>query len=110
MDLTAVREEAELSFMITEETVLHVAKLARLELTPEETHRYAQELSKILHLVDELADLDLSSSTLELVPEHPTLFREDKQTWNFDRQDLLSNTPEEENGFFRVPKILDEGN
>ncbi len=96
--------------MITEETVAHVAKLARLELTDDETKRYTQELSKILHLVDELAELDLSGSELDVVSEQPTLFRPDDRVWDFNRDELLSNAPQEENGFFRVPKILDEGN
>lgn len=95
--------------MITEETVLHVAKLARLELTSEETERYTQELSKILHLVDQLSELDLSGRHLEVQSEYPTLFRSDDTTWDFNREELLANAPQEENGFFRVPRILDEG-
>lgn len=96
--------------MITEDTVTHVAKLARLALTPEETARYTQELSKILHLVDELAELDLADIDLALQSEQPTLFRSDDERWSFDREDLMANAPQEEDGFFRVPKILDEGN
>ncbi len=96
--------------MITEETVSHVAKLARLELTPEETQRYTQELSKILHLVDELSELDLSGSDLELDSKQPTLFRADEVKQAYDREHLMKNAPQEEDGFFRVPRILDEGN
>jgi aspartyl-tRNA(Asn)/glutamyl-tRNA(Gln) amidotransferase subunit C len=95
--------------MITEETVSHVAKLARLDLTPDETQRYTQELSKILHLVDELSELDLTGSELDVVPEHPTLFRDDTEIREYNREELMANAPQEEEGFFRVPKILDEG-
>lgn len=95
--------------MIHEDTVSHVAKLARLALSPEETTRYTQELSKILNLVDQMSELDLSSSALDVVPEYPTLFRSDEQTWNFDRDEMMANAPQEEDGFFRVPKILEEG-
>lgn len=95
--------------MITEETVSHVAKLARLELTSDEVARYAQELSKILHLVDELYELNLPEKELEIISEHPTLFRTDETKKLYEREELLSNAPQEEEGFFRVPKILDDG-
>jgi aspartyl-tRNA(Asn)/glutamyl-tRNA(Gln) amidotransferase subunit C len=95
--------------MITEETVSHVARLARLELSSEEISRYTQELGKILHLVDELSELDLSGSELETTAEQPTLFRADEAQKLFSREELLANAPQEEDGFFRVPKILDEG-
>lgn len=95
--------------MISEETVSHVAKLARLALTPEETRQYAQELSKIMDLVDQLSELDLSRETVDLQADQPTLFREDDARVYPDRDALMHNAPLEENDFFRVPKILDEG-
>ena len=91
---------------ITQETVEHVAKLARLELTPEETQRYTQDLSKILSLVEQLNELDLSDTEVGLAVDAPTVFREDKAVREFSREELLANAPHEEDGFFRVPKIL----
>ncbi len=91
---------------ITQETVAHVAKLARLELTPEETTRYTQDLGNILKLVEQLDGLDLSSISVELQVTEPTVFRADKGLREFERKDLLANAPHEEDGFFRVPKIL----
>lgn len=95
--------------MISEETVTHVAKLARLSLTNEETRRYTQELGKILHLVDQLSELDLTDAALDVRPEHATLFRPDEVGAATSRDELMANAPQEEDGFFRVPKILDEG-
>lgn len=94
--------------MISEETVSHVAKLARLALSPEEVQRYSQELSKILNLVDELSALDLSGSHLDVTADHPPmLLREDIVKQLYDRDTLLTNAPHEENGFLRVPRILE---
>ena len=45
---------------ITREEVLHVAKLARLELTDEEVERLTGELGAILEAVGKVAELDLS--------------------------------------------------
>jgi aspartyl-tRNA(Asn)/glutamyl-tRNA(Gln) amidotransferase subunit C len=91
---------------ITQETVQHVAKLARLELTPEETERYTQDLGKILSLVEELNEVDLSQVELDMDTSTETVFRADKSVREFTREELIKNAPSEEDGFFRVPKIL----
>jgi len=91
---------------ITQETVEHVAKLARLELTPDEVQRYTQDLGKILTLVKQLNEVDLSQIEVGMETNVPTNFREDKQVREFSREELLANAPHEEDGFFRVPKIL----
>jgi aspartyl-tRNA(Asn)/glutamyl-tRNA(Gln) amidotransferase subunit C len=91
---------------ITPETVEHVAKLARLELTAEETRRYSQDLGNILSLVEQLNDVDLSDIAVELHVEEPTVFRADQGIREFTREELMANAPHEEDGFFRVPKIL----
>lgn len=93
---------------ITQETVQHVAKLARLALTPEETERYTQDLGKILTLVEQLNELDLSDISVELQVNEPTVFRADEGKREFTRDELLANAPQEEEGFFRVPRILSE--
>jgi aspartyl-tRNA(Asn)/glutamyl-tRNA(Gln) amidotransferase subunit C len=77
---------------ITKETVEHVAKLARLELTPDEVTRYTEDLGKILSLVEQLNELDLSQVDVALQVDEA----------------LLRNAPHEEDGFFRVPKILSD--
>ncbi|HEY9686210.1 MAG TPA: Asp-tRNA(Asn)/Glu-tRNA(Gln) amidotransferase subunit GatC [Coleofasciculaceae cyanobacterium] len=91
---------------ITQETVQHVAKLARLALTPEETERYTQDLGNILNLVEQLNTLDLSGISVELQVTEATVFRADQGIREFTREELLANAPHEEDGFFRVPKIL----
>ena len=91
---------------ITQETVEHVAKLARLELTPDEIERYTQDLGKILTLVEQLNEADLSQIELSKLPQQPTVFREDLGVREFTREELMRNATHEEDGFFRVPKIL----
>jgi len=95
--------------MITEDAVNHVAKLARLALSEDEVHRYTQDLSKILHLVDELAELNLEADGKGLDVSQQTRFREDARVVTYDRDELMRNAPFEEDGFFRVPRILEEG-
>jgi len=46
--------------MITREEVLHVARLARLELSEDEVERFAVQLSAIIDAVSKVSELDLS--------------------------------------------------
>jgi aspartyl-tRNA(Asn)/glutamyl-tRNA(Gln) amidotransferase subunit C len=95
---------------ITQDTVEHVAKLARLALMPEEAERYAQDLDKILQLVAQLDALDLSAVSMELSVSEPSVLRPDLGVREFSREELMRNAPNEEDGFFHVPRILGDGN
>ena len=92
---------------ITAQTVDHVAGLARLALIPEERTRFASDLSNILALAKELGELDLNAVDMAQAHEESTVFRADAGERQFSRDELLANAPEEEDGFFRVPQILD---
>ncbi len=94
--------------MITEETVQHVAKLARLQVEADEMTQYAQDLGKILALVEEMAALDLSGISVDTGTVQPTHFRSDEVVKVFERDALMANAPQAEEGFFWVPKILEE--
>jgi aspartyl-tRNA(Asn)/glutamyl-tRNA(Gln) amidotransferase subunit C len=89
---------------ITREDVLHVAGLARLELTEEEIARLGQQLNAILEAVGKVAELDL-----EDVPptSHPldlaNVWAQDDPRPSLTGEEALANAPEREDGFFRVP-------
>jgi len=92
--------------MITTETVKHVAKLARLQLTEAEERLYTEQLGKILEYFDELAAID----TTGIEPMSHALpicnvMREDEVERSFTHDELLKNAPAIEGDFFRVPKI-----
>ncbi len=93
---------------IPQSTVEHVAKLARLELSQADLERYSIELSRILELVETLSQLDLSQVDVDMTVESPPVLREDGVQPGISRETLLKNAPVEEDGFFRVPKILEE--
>ena len=89
---------------ITREEVLHVAKLARLELTDEEVERLTGELDAILEAVGKVAELDLSdvpptSHPLSLV----NAWREDEPHESLGLDDVFANAPSREGDLFRVP-------
>ena len=89
---------------ITREEVLHVAKLARLELTADEVERLTRELGAILEAVSKVSELDLSD-----VPptSHPlavvNAWDEDEPRPSLALGEVFANAPQREADLFRVP-------
>ena len=92
--------------MITIKDVEHVAKLARLELTEEEKEKFTKQLGDVLKHVDAMNEVDTSNvKPMAQVIDFVNVMREDKVVQEISKEDLMANAPEEENGFFKVPKI-----
>jgi aspartyl-tRNA(Asn)/glutamyl-tRNA(Gln) amidotransferase subunit C len=92
---------------VTEETVTHVAKLARLALTPDEIHQFTGELTNILGLVAQLDGADLSAVADVTDYTKPLMTRPDVSAHNTASQTILAHAPVTEDGCFQVPKILE---
>ena len=89
---------------ITREQVLHVARLARLDLSEDEVARLRMELSAILEAVSKVSELDLedvppTSHPLDLV----NVLRPDEPRPSLPLEDVFANAPEREGDAFRVP-------
>lgn len=92
--------------MITIKDVEHVAKLARLELTEDEKELYTKQLGDVLKYVDQMNEVDTSNvKPMTQVIDFVNVMREDKVVYEQTKEELMANAPEEENGFFKVPKI-----
>ena len=90
--------------MIDRERVLHVARLARLELSEEEIERMAGELSGILEHVDRISALDLDEvEPTTHVVELANVLRDDDPEPSLPREVALEPAPDPADGFFRVP-------
>jgi aspartyl-tRNA(Asn)/glutamyl-tRNA(Gln) amidotransferase subunit C len=89
--------------------VEHVARLARLALTPEEKERLGRQLVLILEhaeLVGEVAAEDVPP-TSHPVPRS-NVFRADERRPCLDHHEALAGAPDVEDGRFRVPRIVEE--
>jgi aspartyl-tRNA(Asn)/glutamyl-tRNA(Gln) amidotransferase subunit C len=89
---------------ITRDEVLHVARLARLELSDEEVERFTEQLSAILAAVDKVSELDLSdveptAHPLDLV----NVWADDEPQPSLPVAEALANAPDREGNFFKVP-------
>lgn len=92
--------------MITVKDVEHVAKLARLELTDKEKELYTKQLGDVLKYVEQMNEVDTSDvKPMTQVVDFCNVMREDVPNLEISKEALMSNAPDEENGFFKVPKI-----
>lgn len=90
--------------MIDRDQVLHVARLARLELTEDELERMAGELSGILEHVERMNELDLEGvEPTSHVVELENVLRPDKPRPSWPREQILEPAPDPDEGAFRVP-------
>jgi len=95
---------------ITRLDVLHVAKLARLDLDDSEVERMVKDLGRILDYVAELATVDTKDvPALDYLAVNAAPLRDDRIAPGVDRDLALSEAPRQEDGGFRVPAFVDEG-
>jgi len=88
--------------------VAHVAKLARLHLTEEETKLLQTQLGRVLEYAEKLREPDTSAveETAHAVPIFD-VFREDEPRGWLSAEEALQNAPRQANGLFIVPKVVE---
>jgi aspartyl-tRNA(Asn)/glutamyl-tRNA(Gln) amidotransferase subunit C len=88
--------------------VPYLARLARLEITPEEAELYGGQLDRILDHVEQMNKLDISGiePTAHAISVYDVI-REDEVVESLPKTTQLANAPHSANGLFVVPKVLD---
>jgi aspartyl-tRNA(Asn)/glutamyl-tRNA(Gln) amidotransferase subunit C len=90
--------------MIDRQQVLHVARLARLELTGEELERMEAELGSILENVERISELDLAGvEPTSHVIALENVLRADEPRPSTERERILAVAPDADDSGFRVP-------
>jgi aspartyl-tRNA(Asn)/glutamyl-tRNA(Gln) amidotransferase subunit C len=91
--------------MLSRDQVLHVARLARLELTDEEVERFGSELSKVLDHIEkigelgDMADVEPTSHVVQI----ENVLRSDEPRPSLPREKALESAPDAAMGGFQVP-------
>jgi aspartyl-tRNA(Asn)/glutamyl-tRNA(Gln) amidotransferase subunit C len=89
---------------ISKEEVLHVARLARLQLTDDEVAKFQQQLSAILEAVSTVSELDLSDVPPTAHPlEIQNAWDEDVPHACLTHDETFANAPDRDGDYFRVP-------
>ena len=90
--------------MIDRDQVLHVARLARLELSETEVERMARELSGVLDHIERIGELDLEAvEPTSHVIALENVLRADEPAPSLSRERALAGAPDASNAGFRVP-------
>ena len=92
---------------ISPEEVEHVARLARLEVSPDEKEELTRQMNRILQYVEKLNELDTTgvSSTSHAI-DLENAFRDDAVEASLSRDVSLENAPESNGAEFVVPRII----
>lgn len=92
---------------INKQDVIHVAGLARLGLDEGEMESYEKELNDVLKFMEKLNELDTEgiTPTTHVLDIH-NIFREDVIKESLAVEEILSNAPDREDDYFKVPSIL----
>jgi aspartyl-tRNA(Asn)/glutamyl-tRNA(Gln) amidotransferase subunit C len=94
--------------ILTRADVERIAALARLELTADETHRFADQLTAILAYADQIRQADTSGVDPIGPLVQPSPLREDTPVPSLDRDTVLEQAAEADRaaGLFKVPRVL----
>jgi aspartyl-tRNA(Asn)/glutamyl-tRNA(Gln) amidotransferase subunit C len=93
---------------LDEKTVARIARLARIAVPEEELRPLAVELSHILQWIEQLNEVDTDGvAPMTSVAAMKLAWREDRVTDGGRPEDILANSPERQDGYFVVPKVVE---
>jgi len=93
---------------ITGAAVEHVARLARLRLNDKEKEKFGRQLNEVLLYMEKLDELKTGEvEPLAHVLDLTNVMRPDRARPGLERDEVLDNAPEEKDGFFKVPPVIE---
>ena len=93
---------------IDKDTVKHISKLARISLDEKKINNLSKDLSSIMKFIEKLNELNTDKTTpLTSIINASLRSREDEVKDGKIRDQILKNSPEKNEEFFVVPKVLD---
>lgn len=99
-----------MSTPIDESMVRHIGKLSRIELTDEQVQTFARQLGDVLEYFDKLQQLDTENvAPMAHAVELTNVLADDTPREGLSTEQALTNAPQRQGEFFRVPKVLGEG-
>ncbi len=94
---------------VTETDLQMVAGLSRLNIRDDEKSTALKDLNAIISHVEQLQEIDTTSiEPTTYARPMQNVFREDEVKPSLDRESALSNAPEQDDGYFKVPRVLEE--
>ena len=92
---------------VSDEEILHIAKLANLNLNEQEIEKYKKDLQDILSFANIVNNAKLDGLTETICAnEACNVFRKDEIIESLKIEELLQNAEEEQQGMFKIPKVI----
>lgn len=92
---------------VNDELVNNIAKLARLEFKDDEKEEIKLDLQKMIAFIEKLNELDTTGvEPLLHMSENVNVLREDEVKGSIAREEAFLNTPNHDEQFFKVPKVI----
>lgn len=92
---------------VSKEELMHIAKLANLNLSDKELDKYLVNLKDILEFADVVNNANVDGLDVTIgVNENSNIFRKDDVVVFEDNEALLSNAPDSERNMFKIPKVI----
>ena len=89
-------------------TVKHISKLARISLEEKKAEKLANDMNAIFEFIEKLNELKTENvEPLTSIAETTLRFREDKIMSDNIREKILKNSPQKNEDFFVVPKVVE---
>ena len=93
--------------IIDRNLILKLENLAKLELSKEERTNITGDLNSILSMIEKLQELDTTGvEPLVYINEEVNKLRDDVVSNQVGQSDALSNAPDHDGTYFKVPKVL----
>lgn len=93
---------------LTPQDVLKLARLSRLQLTDEELHKYANELTAIVKYVEQLSNVDTKGlkPTTQVTGLKNVTRKDEIIDYKESTEDLLKNAPARDKNYIKVKRVL----
>ncbi len=92
---------------ISKEEVIHIAKLACLNLSEEEIEKYTKDMQEILELANMVNNVNTEGMNETVAANNKrNVLRKDEVVDFGNRELLLQNAPSQDEGMFRIPKVI----
>ncbi|MFE8697087.1 Asp-tRNA(Asn)/Glu-tRNA(Gln) amidotransferase subunit GatC [Cytobacillus sp. FJAT-53684] len=93
---------------ISADQVKHVANLARLAITEEETEKFTNQLDAIISFAEQLNEINTDDvEPTSHVLDMKNVMREDKSEEGLPQSEVLKNAPDHQDGQIKVPSIME---
>jgi len=93
---------------VTNEMVLRIAELAKLEFNETELAEIKQDLKRMIDFVDQLNEVDTAGvDPLIFVSPETNTWRQDEAHITITQAQALGNAPKKDSDYFKVPKVIE---